>query len=111
DFNGWDSRAHRMVTDGSGRWWITIPHPGETRYGFYVAIDDQSHAWVGDPYAQRLRWTGEEPWAYLPAHVPEFTWTDQEWRTPPLRDLVIYELCVRDFAGGWRQDRHYYGNF
>ncbi|HXF64193.1 MAG TPA: alpha-amylase family glycosyl hydrolase, partial [Caldilineaceae bacterium] len=111
DFNGWDSRAHRMVTDGSGLWWITLPHPGETRYGFYVAIDDQSHAWVGDPYAQRLRWTGEEPWAYLPAQPVEFTWTDQEWRTPPLRDLVIYELCVRDFAGGWRQDRHAYGNF
>jgi 1,4-alpha-glucan branching enzyme len=111
DFNHWDSRTHRMVTDGSGAWWITLPHPGATRYGFYVVIDEQAHAWVGDPYATQMRWHEDGPWAYLPARSAEFAWTDQEWRTPPLRDLVIYELCVRDFAGGWRQDRHHYGDF
>jgi 1,4-alpha-glucan branching enzyme len=111
DFNGWDARTHRMVTNGSGCWWITLPHPGSTRYGFYVAIDDQSHAWVGDPYATHLRWDQDGPWAYLPDQEAPFAWSDQGWQTPPLRDLVIYELCVRDFAGGWRQDRHEYGNF
>lgn len=111
DFNGWDARAHRMVTDGTGTWWITLPHPGATRYGFYVAIDDQAHAWVGDPYATELRWDEDGPWAYLPEQERPFAWSDQDWQTPALRDLVIYELCVRDFAGRWYQDRHEYGNF
>ncbi len=111
DFNDWDARAHRMVTDGSGTWWITLPHPGPTRYGYYVAIDDQAHAWVGDPYAKEVRWDGDEGHAYLPAPEPAFVWSDQAWQTPALRDLVIYELCVRDFAGEWRDDKPHYGTF
>ena len=87
------------------------PHPGPTRYGYYVAIDDQSHAWVGDPYATEVRWEGDQARAYLPRPTADFPWTDQDWQTPPLRDLVIYELCVRDFGGEWRQDRPHYGTF
>ncbi len=116
DFNGWNSRAHIMTTDGRGLWWITLPHPGATRYGFYVAVDAQSHVWVGDPYATEVRWDETGPWAYLPgperlARRARFPWTDREWRTPALRDLVIYELCVRDFTGHWAQDRPVYGTF
>jgi 1,4-alpha-glucan branching enzyme len=111
DFNEWDARAHRMVTDGQGLWWITLPHPGATRYGYYVAIDDTSHAWVGDPYAAEVRWEDGTPWAYLPEARSAFPWTDGEWKTPALRDLVIYELCVRDFAGEWAGTHQVYGNF
>jgi len=111
DFNNWDTRANRMVTDGAGVWWTTLPHPGATRYGFYVAIDDQTHVWVGDPYASQVAWTEQAPWGQLPAVAPPFAWTDQQWRTPPLRDLVIYELCVRDFAGRWAANKPHYGNF
>ena len=111
DFNEWDARRHRMVTDGRGVWWITLPHPGATRYGYYVAIDDQSHAWVGDPYATELRWDADGPWAYLPESSPAFEWTDESWQTPAVRDLVIYELCVRDFAGRWHNNRPVYGDF
>jgi len=111
DFNQWNSRANRMVTDGRGIWWTTIPHPGETRYGYYVAIDEQSHTWVGDPYAQQMAWHDDAPWAYLPAEGPAFQWTDQAWQTPALRDLTIYELCVRDFAGYWQANRPHFGTF
>ncbi len=111
DFNRWDTRSHPMVTDGHGTWWLTMPHPGATRYGFYVAIDEQSHAWVGDPYATQLRWKEGEPWAWLPEQNGAFRWTDAGWRTPALRDLVIYELCVRDFAGRWHGSKPQYGTF
>jgi len=111
DFNGWNSRANRMVTDGRGVWWTTIPHPGATRYGYYVAIDELSHVWVGDPYAVQVQWTEQGPWAYLPAYKSPFRWHDQQWQTPPLRDLIIYELCVRDFAGAWLANRPRYGTF
>ena len=111
DFNEWHSRSHPLVTDGQGTWWITLPHPGETRYGFYVAVDDQSHAWVGDPYATEVHWDSTGPWAYLPATPPAFRWTDMAWKTPALRDMVIYELCVRDFSGRWTSNRPIYGKF
>ena len=111
DFNDWHSRRHPLVTDGQGTWWITLPHPGETRYGYYVAVDDQSHAWVGDPYATEVRWDSTGPWAYLPPKPPAFNWTDGAWQTPALRDLVIYELCVRDFTGRWKPGKPVYGTF
>jgi 1,4-alpha-glucan branching enzyme len=100
-----------MVTDGSGRWWTTIADPGATRYGYYVAIDDQAHVWIGDPYATQVVWEGEHAWAYLPGAQGNFRWTDARWQTPALRDLVIYELCIRDFAGAWEYDVPHYGNF
>ncbi len=116
DFNGWNSRANIMTTEGEGIWWTTIPHPGATRYGFYVAVDEQAHAWVGDPYAYEVRWDSTGPWAFLPA--PEvlsqrraFVWGAESWHTPPLRDLVIYELGVRDFGGRWEQNQPRLGTF
>ena len=111
DFNSWNSRANRMVTDGRGVWWTTITHPGTTRYGYYVAIDDQAHVWVGDPYAQEMAWNDDGPWAWLPASNRTFHWTDQNWQTPALEDLIIYELCVRDFAGYWQANRPHLGTF
>jgi len=118
DFNGWNSRANLMVTNGAGLWWTTLPHPGPTRYGFYVAVDDQSHAWVADPYATEIRWEETGPWAWLPDEETlrrrqSFPWQDEDegWRTPRLADLVIYELGVRDFTGRWQNNRPVYGTF
>ena len=109
EFNGWNTRAHVMHTDGSGTWWITIPHPGQTLYGYYVLVDEFTHEWVGDPYAVQVDWTRETPWGVLPSRRPSFRWTDQKWRTPPLREMVIYEVCVRDAAGAWEGNRAVYG--
>ena len=111
DFNHWNARAHPLVTDGRGTWWVTLEHPGPTRYGYFVAIDGQSHTWVGDPYATELRWGEEHPWAFLPAARQNYEWTDGDWRTPALRDTVIYELNVRDFAGAWIDNRATFGTF
>jgi 1,4-alpha-glucan branching enzyme len=32
-----------------------------------------------------------------PSFVPDFVWTDQQWETPELEDLVVYELHVEEF--------------
>ncbi len=116
DFNGWNSRANLMVTNGAGVWWTTLPHPGPTRYGFYVAVDDQSDVWVADPYATEVRWEETGPWAWLPSEdevrrSQRFPWQDAGWRTPRLADLVLYELGVRDFSGCWQANRPLYGTF
>jgi 1,4-alpha-glucan branching enzyme len=112
DFNDWSTRAHPMQTDGQGTWWTTIADPGRTRYGYYVVVDDDKHVWVGDPYASEVVWTHKGPRGVLrPTNGAGFRWTDQGWRTPALRDLAIYELCVRDAAGSWRGGRPRYGDF
>ncbi|MBK8048580.1 MAG: hypothetical protein IPK16_16555 [Anaerolineales bacterium] len=111
DFNQWDTRANPLQTDGAGTWWTTLPHPGWTRYGYYVIVDEDSHAWVGDPYAAKVDWTAWNPWGVLQTGAPQFEWSDRHWRTPALRDLVIYEMCVRDAAGRWRDTRAEMGNF
>lgn len=111
DFNQWDTRAHPMQTDGAGTWWVTLPHPGQTRYGYYVVVDEDTHAWVGDPYATQVDWTPKAPWGVLPARPSRFRWTDRAWQTPPLRELVIYEVCVRDAVGAWQGSRPRLGNF
>ena len=112
DFNDWDTRQHPMQTDGSGTWWVTLPDPGRTRYGYYVLVDDDTHAWVGDPYAPEVQWAnGQTPWGVYGSRSEPFRWTDGRWRTPPLRDMVIYELCVRDFAGTWHGGHPQFGTF
>ncbi len=111
DFNGWDTRANPLVTDGRGTWWTTLRTPSSTRYGYFVAVDEQAHAWVGDPYATELRWDNRSAWAYLAQRPQPFMWSDGGWCTPPLRELVIYELNVRDFAGCWEHNRPRYGSF
>jgi 1,4-alpha-glucan branching enzyme len=110
DFNAWDTRRHPLQTDGEGTWWVTVPDPGRTRYGFYVIVDNDTHAWVGDPYAREVQWSQYTPWGVLPGREAPFAWHDVRWRTPPLRDLVIYELCVRDFAGTWHGGHPHFGN-
>ncbi len=112
DFNDWDTRRHPMQTDGEGTWWVSLPDPGRTRYGYYVLVDDDTHAWIGDPYAAEVQWAqGQTPWGVHGGRQSTFRWTDGRWRTPALRDLVIYELCVRDFAGTWHGGRPQFGTF
>ena len=112
DFNGWDSHATPMETDGRGSFWVTAPLRGTTHYRFVVAQDEagQQYVSVADPYAQEVRWDPAGPKAFL-GNDPAYIWHDQTWQRPPLRELVIYEVCVRDFTGTKRSGRDQYGDF
>ena len=43
--------------------------------------------------------------------ILQYIWHDQTWQRPSLRELVIYEVCVRDFTGTKRSGRDQYGDF
>jgi 1,4-alpha-glucan branching enzyme len=99
DFNGWDPRATPMRHCGQGLFTVTVPITRRTRYEFVVTMDSSGQqVWVADPYAREIAWDAQGPKAVLADDTP-FVWHDDAWRRPPLADLVIYELCVRDFAG------------
>jgi 1,4-alpha-glucan branching enzyme len=111
DFNGWNPRAIPMETDGSGLFWATVRLRGSTHYRFVTTMADSGHrVWVADPYGREIRWDPQGPKALL-ADDPPYTWGDTNWQRPPLRDLIIYELCVRDFAGERRGGRARFGDF
>ncbi|MGC8780506.1 MAG: alpha-amylase family glycosyl hydrolase [Anaerolineae bacterium] len=111
DFNGWNPLATPMQTDGNGFFWATAAVEGRVRYQFVVPQDESGRlVWVADPYAREVVWDRYGPKAVL-ADDPPYIWQDQDWRRPPLRDLIIYELCVRDFAGEKRDHRDRFGTF
>lgn len=111
DFNGWNPRATPMHTDGDGLFWVTVPLRGPTHYRFVVTLDDTGQqVWVADPCAREIRWDKWGAVAFL-GDDPAYAWRDQEWQRPPLRDLIIYELCVRDFSGEKRDGGARFGDF
>ena len=116
DFNGWDPRAHPMQTDGRGLFWVTVRLSGPTHYRFVVTMDGSGkQVVVADPYAREVWWDAAGPKAFF-AVEPPYAWRDlgssgTAWRKPSLRDLTIYELCVRDFSVRGQGGRAQYGRF
>ncbi len=111
EFNEWDIHAHPMCFDGDRLWWITVPLTQPTRYQFYVEIDDVvNRVRVGDPYAHQVQWDNNGPNAHLSFSEP-YEWRDDGWQPPALDQLVIYELCVRDFGGRREPHADVYGTF
>ncbi len=100
-----------MVTDGKGLFWVTVPLRGPAEYRFLVTMDETGRqVAVADPYAREIRWDGQGAKALL-GDEPAYTWLDATWRRPPLHELTIYELCVRDFAGEKKGGGARFGDF
>ena len=116
DFNGWNPRTHPMETDGRGLFWSAVRLSGPTHYRFVVTVDGSGkQVAVADPYAREVRWDAAGPKSFL-AIEPRHFWRDRgpsgaPWRRPALRDLAIYELCVRDFNGKKEGARAQFGRF
>ena len=111
DFNGWDLESTPMETDGSGPFWATVPLRGTTHYRFVVAQDGAEPQRVSSRRSlRRGKSAGIRRGRRLfSSDDPEYVWHDQAWQRPPLRDLAIYEVCVRDFAGTKRLGQDQYG--
>ncbi|MER7767002.1 alpha-amylase family glycosyl hydrolase [Kitasatospora sp. NPDC096140] len=99
-FDGW-ATPHPMATEGHGNWAVRLDEaaPGD-EYKYLVTASDAElrknrELWKIDPYARRL--TGSVGNAVIEAAA--FDWGEQEWQTPALDDLVIYELHVGTFSG------------
>jgi maltooligosyltrehalose trehalohydrolase len=50
-----------------------------------------------DPFARAMDDEDVLSAFVTPGFVPDFIWTDQDWKTPKLEDLVVYELHVEEF--------------
>jgi maltooligosyltrehalose trehalohydrolase len=52
--------------------------------------------WFTDPFALKTD-VGELSAFNTPGLEPDFVWTDADWRTPEIDDLIVYELHVEEF--------------
>ena len=108
-FNGWtaddDALMFRDQDPLGTRWWIELTGltPG-TEVPFYYWVDGQIR--VADPYTTKVYYPGESGYpsgaqehavGVLTPGAAEFAWTDQGFEAPPMAELVVYELLVRDF--------------
>ena len=109
-FNGWTETPEGLMfrdnTDPRGtRWWVRVDGlaSGED-YRFIYLIDGTLQ--VADPYASLVYYPGEArhpggdilfPVAEFRVGGRDFDWTDDGFVAPEAKDLVIYELLVRDF--------------
>jgi glycosidase len=119
DFNDWqfsDDYRLKRTPDGN-TWWIQIGGltPGEF-YAFQYVVDGSIR--IGDPYSELVLdpandgWIGQETYPDLPPYptgkttgiaslmqpgAAEYPWQIQNFQRPEQKNLVIYELLMRDF--------------
>lgn len=117
DFNNWAPTTMANSTDGT-RWWVEIDNINpNTEYSYQYLIDGTLKA--ADPYSHKVLDPVNDQ--YIPASVypnlkayptgkttgevtdfevnaPAYTWKTTTFTRPAQKNLVIYELLVRDFV-------------
>jgi len=118
DFNDWtESTRYQMTRSSDGRFWLRITGltPG-TEYGYQFLVDGSLRIadyytekvldpW-NDPYIGPSRYPGLKAYptgkatgivSVLQTAKPRYNWKVQNFNRPDKRNLVIYELHLRDF--------------
>ncbi|MEO0559984.1 MAG: alpha-amylase family glycosyl hydrolase [Bacteroidota bacterium] len=111
DFNNWVADANSLMfrddTDPLGtRWWIELTGlTSGTEVAFQYWVDGTIR--VADPYTSKVYYPGESAYpsgamehavGVLTPGAPAFDWQVDDFEAPPLAELVVYELLVRDFV-------------
>ncbi|MDB4924144.1 alpha-amylase family glycosyl hydrolase [Mucilaginibacter sp.] len=116
DFNNWVGTAMNETPDGN-RWWIQIDNIDPNKeYAYQYLVDGTLK--VADPYTEKVLDPSND--SYIPASVypnlkaypagqtgivsifqanqPAYSWKVTSFTRPAQKNLVIYELFVRDFV-------------
>jgi glycosidase len=118
DFNNWQPTAMTKSTDGT-RWWVQVDNIDPTKeYAYQYYIDNTLK--VADPYAEKVLDPNNDsaipstvypnPLAYstgkttgiasvMQGSPTAYSWKNATITRPDPKNLVIYELHVRDFIG------------
>jgi len=107
DFNGWDSRANKLMPVGvSGIWAGFIPEvkPGQM-YKYHVVQSDGHEVTKTDPFAFRTEMRPGH--AAVTWGLENYEWQDQDWMTerreaglPLDKPISVYEVHL----GSWRRE-------
>lgn len=116
DFNYWVPTAMNETTDGT-RWWIQVDNIDPNKEYAYQYVADGAIK-IADPYTEKVLDPSND--SYIPASVypnlkaypsgqtgivstfqvnqPAYAWNTPAFTRPAQKNLVIYELLVRDFV-------------
>jgi glycosidase len=120
DFNNWQiTQAGTMNRTPDGlRYWLRLTLPTRTEYGFQYLVDGAIR--IADPYSEKIldpfndaqvvsegRYPNLLPYptgkttgivGVVQAGRPVYAWKVNNFKRPAKKDLVVYELLVRDFS-------------
>jgi 1,4-alpha-glucan branching enzyme len=119
DFNNWSTTATPMNNTKDGtRWWVEVDNLNPaTEYSYQYYIDGSLT--VADPYSHKILDKANDP--YIPASIypglkafptaatgnivsefqynaPSYSWKNASFTKPDPKNLVVYELLLRDFV-------------
>ncbi len=117
EFNNWIPTTMTNSTDGN-RWWVQVDNiDPNTEYAYQYYIDGSLK--VGDPYCEKIldpdndkyisadTYPNLKPYptgkttgivSVMQANQATYTWKTTNFTRPDPKNLVIYELLVRDFV-------------
>jgi len=106
NFNSSFPNGELMKQSGDSLWWLSKTLDNGT-YLYQYNIEGKKL--LADPWSKDVRWkqpgTEEESSNYEYAQTQftvggnPFDWQDAGWNKPKFKDLIIYELYLRDFGG------------
>ncbi|RYY32092.1 MAG: alpha-amylase, partial [Sphingobacteriaceae bacterium] len=119
EFNSWNATATPMTKMADGvSWWARVDNlDPNTEYAYQYLINGTLK--VADPYTEKILDPNNDQWitasvypnlkAYpsgstteivsvMQANQPSYSWKVSNFTRPAKKDLVIYELLIRDFV-------------
>ncbi|MBV4358401.1 alpha-amylase [Parasegetibacter sp. MAH-26] len=121
DFNNWqaDPKYFMKKTPDGTRWWVQVDNLDANKYYTYQYLVDGTLK-VADPYCELIldpdndKYISSETFPNMPSYPTgkatgivsvmqatpqQYNWQVSNFTRPDKKDLVIYELHVRDFIG------------
>lgn len=126
DFNNWTESSPYVMkkTPDGNRWWVTLTGlTSGTEYAYQYQVDGALR--IADPYAEKILDPNNDPEiissgvypglktyptgkttgivSVLQTNKPAYNWTINNFTRPDKRNLLVYELLVRDYlaAHSW----------
>jgi 1,4-alpha-glucan branching enzyme len=94
-FNRWSLDANPLTKEGEGYWYTDVASAKVGHEYRYRIISNGQQIMRIDPYARQV--TNSVGNAVV--HDPDFDWQGDDFKLPPVNELVIYELHLGTFTG------------
>lgn len=84
----------------SDNWWVNVMLQPETEYEYLYEIENGIK--ITDPFGRYVGLYGTQfSTGAAGLAADDYLWQSTDWDRPPLNKLVVYELHVGEFAGGY----------
>ncbi|HMN14015.1 MAG TPA: alpha-amylase family glycosyl hydrolase [Bellilinea sp.] len=96
-FNDWNEEANFMEHEADGYWYADLPNAQAGQEYKYLITNGDMRLPRRDPYARQVTNSVGNSVIYDPN---SFNWEGDDYKLPPLNELVIYEMHIGSFFTG-----------